>query len=105
MSVRLVGLLVAGLLSCTPVMAGNFVIGGSIGIATGGEDVASLNEQLEDAGFTATASTSGDIRTSWKASVGYHLNSINCFFLTVAFYAPVKRRSSHLCKAFFNGGQ
>jgi hypothetical protein len=75
MSVRLVGLLVAGLLSCTPVMAGNFVIGGSVGIATGGEDVASLNEQLEDAGFTATASTSGDIRTSYKVSLGYHLDS------------------------------
>ena len=75
MSVRLVGLLVVSLLSCTPVMAGKFVIGGSVGIATGGEDVASLNEQLEDAGFTATASTSGDIRTSWKAWAGYHLDS------------------------------
>jgi len=75
MSVKLVGLFVVGLLSCTPVIAGKFVIGGSVGIATGGEDVASLNEQLEDAGFTAKASTSGDIRTSWKASIGYHLDS------------------------------
>ncbi len=71
---KLEGLLV-GLLSCTSALAGNIVVGGSVGVATGGEDVASLNNQLLENGFTATASTSGDIRTAWKASVGYHFDS------------------------------
>jgi len=75
MSVRLVGLLVVSLLSCTPVIAGKFVVGGSVGIATGGEDVASLTQELKNAGVTADVGTSGDIRTSYKASIGYHLDS------------------------------
>ena len=90
MSLRLVGLLVVSLLSCTPVIAGNFVIGGSVGIATGGEDVALLNEQLEDAGFTAKASTGGDIRTSWKTWAGYHLDSKWGLELTICVNRKVK---------------
>lgn len=61
----------AGLLTCSSVHAGNFIIGGNYGIATGGEDAASLNNQLEAKGIDATASTSGDIRTAWQSYVTY----------------------------------
>lgn len=71
---RLMGLLL-GLLSCNSASAGNIVIAGGAGIATGGEDVESLNTQLQESGFNATASTSGDIRTAWRASIAYHFDS------------------------------
>jgi len=72
--IRLPVVLLSGLLSCTPVMAGSFSAGAGIGVATGGEDASSLNQQLIDSGFTASASTSGDIRTSWKTFIAYHFD-------------------------------
>lgn len=64
-------LLLAMLLSGKLAYAGSFIIGGNFGIATGGEDAASLNNQLKEKGFTATATTSGDIRTAWEAYTMY----------------------------------
>jgi hypothetical protein len=61
----------AGLLACSSVHAGNFIVGGNFGIATGGEDAASLNKQLEDKDIVATATTNGDIRTAWQTYVTY----------------------------------
>ena len=68
--------LLAGLLTCTSVHAGRFIIGGNAGIATGGEDAASLNQQLEDKGIIATASTSGDIRAAWQTYINYQFLSV-----------------------------
>ena len=61
----------AGLLACSSVHAGNFIVGGNFGIATGGEDAASLNKQLEDQGIDATATTNGDIRSAWQTYITY----------------------------------
>lgn len=74
MSKKLLGLLL-GLLCCTSVSAGNFVVGASVGVATGGEDAASLDDQLAANGFIASANTSGDIRTAWKTFVAYRFDS------------------------------
>lgn len=63
--------LLLGLLSCTATSAGNFVFGGNMGIATGGEDAASLNDQLQENNIDATASTNGDIRTGWQSYIAY----------------------------------
>ena len=64
----------SGLLVCsiagTGVHAG-IILGGNFGIATGGEDAASLNNLLEDKGLNAKATTSGDIRTAWQAYITY----------------------------------
>lgn len=61
------------LLSCRSVYAGSFIIGGNFGIATGGESASSLNNQLEDKGFSARATTSGDIRTAWQTFLMYQI--------------------------------
>lgn len=66
----LMGLL-AGLLTCSSVQAGDFIIGGNFGISTGGENAASLQKQLDAAGIPAVASTSGDIRTGWQTYLAY----------------------------------
>lgn len=71
---KFLGLLL-GLLSSTYVVAGDYIIGASVGVASGGEDVTSLNDQLFEAGFTAAASTSGDIRTAFKIYGGYNFES------------------------------
>jgi len=63
--------LLISLMSSVSVSAGQFVIGGNIGVATGGENAASLNDQLEANGFTAEASTTGDIRTGWQTYIAY----------------------------------
>lgn len=63
--------IMAGLLSCQSAHAGSIIAGGNFGIATGGQDAASLNNALEDSGVTAKASTSGDIRTAWQAYLTY----------------------------------
>ena len=60
-----------GLLHISSVNAGGFVLGSNYGIATGGENAASLNAQLQANGIIATASTSGDIRTAWQGFVAY----------------------------------
>jgi hypothetical protein len=60
-----------GLLTCQSVHAGGIIIGGNYGIATGGEDAASLNNALAGQGIDAKASTSGDIRTAWQAYLTY----------------------------------
>ena len=61
----------AGLMTCNSVYA-DFIIGGNFGLATGGEDAASLNNALANEGIDAKASTSGDIRTTWQAYLAYH---------------------------------
>ena len=65
----------AVLLTCPAVFAGNFIIGGNYGIATGGDDAASFNNQLRDQGLDIPqgkgATTSGDIRTAWQAYIAY----------------------------------
>ena len=65
----------SGLLTCSSVHAGSFIIGGNFGISTGGEDAASLNQQLEDSGIIVDenrgATTSGDIRTGWQSYITY----------------------------------
>lgn len=61
----------AGLLTCSSVNAGGIILGGNFGIATGGKDAASLNKELQSRGITATATTSGDIRTAWQAYITY----------------------------------
>lgn len=70
MKIVLVGLL-AGLLTCPSVQAGDFIIGGNFGISTGGENAASLQKALDAKGIEAQASTSGDIRTGWQAFLAY----------------------------------
>ncbi|RLA42751.1 MAG: hypothetical protein DRR06_13760 [Gammaproteobacteria bacterium] len=68
-----------GLLVCSPLHAGGFIVGGSYGIATGGEDAASFNNELRDQGLDIPegegATTSGDIRTAWQAYVTYQFFS------------------------------
>lgn len=64
--------MLAGVLSSHSVYAENFIVGANYGIATGGEDAASLNNALAGKGITAEASTSGDIRTAWQAYIAYH---------------------------------
>ena len=64
----------AGLLTCSSVHAGSFIIGGNFGVATGGKDAASLNNELESKGIIATATTSGDIRTAWQAYLTYQFH-------------------------------
>ena len=72
---KIVSLVVlTGVLSCNSVYAGSFIFGGNFGIATGGENATSLNNQLEDKGFTAKATTSGDIRTAWQTYVTYQFH-------------------------------
>ena len=65
----------AVLLTCPSVHAGNFVVGGNYGIATGGDDAESFNNQLRDQGLDIPegegATTSGDIRTAWQAYITY----------------------------------
>ncbi len=65
----------AVLLTCPSVYAGNFIIGGNYGIATGGDDAASFNNQLRDQGLDIPegegATTSGDIRTAWQTYITY----------------------------------
>ena len=63
--------LLAGMLTCPSVQAGDYIIGGSFGISTGGENAASLQKQLDAAGIPAVASTSGDIRTGWQTFLAY----------------------------------
>jgi len=63
--------LLTGLLTCSSVHAANFIIGGNYGVATGGEDAGPLNQQLEDKGIFATASTNGDIRAAWQTYITY----------------------------------
>lgn len=63
--------ILASSFACSSVHANGILLGGSFGIATGGEDAASLNNQLEDRGIEATASTSGDIRTAWQTYIAY----------------------------------
>jgi OmpA-like transmembrane domain len=63
--------MLTGLMSCTSAYADSLILGGNFGIATGGENAASLNNQLRDKGFTATATTSGDIRTAWQTYITY----------------------------------
>jgi hypothetical protein len=51
--------------------AGKFNVGANIGVATGGQNAASLNDQLVEAGIEPNASTSGDIRTGWQSYITY----------------------------------
>jgi hypothetical protein len=81
-------------LSSTVASAGEFIVGGNLGIASGGQDAASLNDQLEENGFVAKASTSGDIRTGWQTYVSYQhqadwgleLAYVDLGAATVSFY-------------------
>lgn len=63
--------LLIGLLNCAPVSAGKFNVGANLGVATGGQNAASLNDQLQEIGIEPSASTNGDIRSGWQTYISY----------------------------------
>ena len=72
---KYLALLLAGFLISPSANAGGLIFGGSFGIATGGQDAESFNNQLRDLGLTIPenqgATTSGDIRATWQVYLTY----------------------------------
>ncbi len=68
-------IMLTGLLTCSSANADGLIFGGNFGIATGGEDAESFNEQLRDLGLNIPdgqgATTSGDIRATWQLFATY----------------------------------
>jgi hypothetical protein len=72
---KILVLMLAGLLSSPSVNAGGLIFGGNFGIATGGQDAESFNNQLRGLGLNIPegqgATTSGDIRATWLVYTTY----------------------------------
>ena len=59
------------LLPLTQALAGEWVVSGTLGKATGDTNASQLDNQLEAQGLTATASSNDDNRNTWQLSLGY----------------------------------
>jgi hypothetical protein len=66
-------LLTAGLLlPLGGALAGEWIVGASLGKAQGDTSASELNSQLTALGLNATASSTEDNRTAWQLTLGYH---------------------------------
>lgn len=68
---KLVLLTASLLLPLGQTMAGEWVVSGDLGKATGDTSASQLDSQLAAQGLTATASSSDDNRSAWQLSMGY----------------------------------
>ncbi len=69
---RSVMLMAALLLPLGSAVAGEWVVGGSVGMAQGDTDAGALNSQLAAQGLDATASSTDDSRTAWHLYLGFN---------------------------------